>query len=77
MGVPLLKTINVRMRLSQGDLYGGCSSVGRASDCGSEGRQFEPAQSPITYTGPWCNGSIRGSNPLGECSNRSGSAIKT
>ena len=23
---------------------------------------------------PWCNGSIRGSNPLGECSNRSGCA---
>ena len=26
--------------------YGGCSSVGRASDCGSEGRGFEPHHSP-------------------------------
>ncbi len=27
-------------------LLGGCSSVGRASDCGSEGRGFEPHHSP-------------------------------
>jgi hypothetical protein len=27
-------------------VYGDCSSVGRALDCGSEGRGFEPRQSP-------------------------------
>ena len=26
---------------------GGCSSVGRASDCGSEGRGFKPLQPPL------------------------------
>ncbi len=28
-------------------LYGGCSSVGRASDCGSAGRGFEPHHPPV------------------------------
>ena len=39
-------------------------------------RSFRIGSTPIYLTDidPWCNGSIRGSNPLGECSNRSGSA---
>ena len=39
-------------------------------------RSFRIGSTPIylTNTGSWCNGSIRGSNPLGECSNRSESA---
>lgn len=27
-------------------MHGGCSSVGRASDCGSEGRGFKPRHPP-------------------------------
>ena len=30
--------------------YGDCSSVGRASDCGSDGRGFEPRHSPHFLT---------------------------
>ncbi len=33
-------------------LDGGCSSVGRASVCGTEGRQFNPGHSPMSS----CNG---------------------
>ena len=28
---------------------GGCSSVGRATDCGSVGRQFKPGHSPHLF----------------------------
>ena len=29
------------------EVYGDCSSVGRAADCGSAGRGFEPRHSPL------------------------------
>ena len=45
----------------------------RTPDCGSGGRQFESVHLPHLY--PWCNGSIRGSNPLGQSSNLWGRAI--
>ena len=39
-------------------------------------RSFNIGSTPIylTDTGPWCNGSIRGSNPLGQSSNLWGPA---
>ncbi len=37
-----MKTVN----LIQESYYGDCSSVGRAPDCDSGGRGFEPRQSP-------------------------------
>ncbi len=38
------------MSLSSGIfLYGDCSSAGRAPDCDSGGRGFEPRQSPQTF----------------------------
>ena len=45
MGVPLLKTINVKARLSQGAdlIYGVVSQLARESDSYPEGRWFEPS----------------------------------
>lgn len=35
-----------RVRIPRSPQYGDCSSIGRVSDCGSEGWRFEPALSP-------------------------------
>ena len=43
-------------------LLGEYSSIGRASDCGSEGCGIVPHYSP--HIGIWCNGSIRASKAL-------------
>ncbi len=52
-------------------LYGDCSSVGRAPDCDSGGRGFEPHQSPqIFFSEP--NGSLKFTSESGGIGRRAG-----
>ncbi len=49
LGSSLILALDFKMRTFYtytGKNYGGCSSVGRALDCDSSGRGFEPHQPP-------------------------------